>query len=207
MTASACRKRASLSLPITYLLPRQRQAEDDRRTTRHRYRPHLIPPASGQFVCCPRPRGPAPRATEDKYSDPPSPGRPLAPAQSPGPASPETTATPSANRDAAAAAPKPAPKCPGSAHPPAAPSPAANARGADRKPPDPSARTASPNSGHTESARSRLARPGAGSQPPSPPLRAAAPRRSRRSPTPRGKEGQLLDEQGQEDLRFAICDL
>ena len=40
-------------LPITDLLPRQRQAEDDRPTTRHRQRQHLIPPASGQFARAP----------------------------------------------------------------------------------------------------------------------------------------------------------
>ena len=39
--------------PITNLLPRQRQAEDDRRTTRHRQRHHTVVPASGQFARAP----------------------------------------------------------------------------------------------------------------------------------------------------------
>ena len=174
-------------LPITKLLPRQRQAEDDRRTTRHRQRQHLIPPASGQFVRAPDREDQHPKRRKISIAIRHRLSAHLGPPDSRAPASRKTTATPSANRDTAAAAPKPAPKCPGSTHPPAAPSPAANARGADRKPPDPWARTASPDSGNTKSARSRRARPGAGFHPPPKRLRAAAPRRSRRSPTPRGQ--------------------
>ncbi len=136
---------------------------------------------------CPRPREPARLKMADMYSDPPLLVCPLAPGQSPGSGFPRTIATPPAKQRIAAAASKAALKCPGSTLPRAAPSPAANARGADRKPPDPWARTASPDSGHTKSARSRGARPGAGFQPPSPSHRAAAPRRSRCLPPPRGQ--------------------
>ena len=99
-------------LPITDLLPRQRQAEDDRRTTRHRQRHHLIPPAPGQFVRAPDREDQHPKRRNISIADPPSPVRPLCTNPITGTSVPQTTATPSAKRDTAAAAPKAAPKCP-----------------------------------------------------------------------------------------------
>src|ERR1035441_1018486 len=115
--------------------------------------------SGGSVRTPPRGPGPAPQVTEGKSNDPPSPCWLSEPFGSRARASRNTTATPPANRDTAAAPPKPAPKCPGATHPPTTPPPAANTRGEDRIRPDLRARTAFPDSGNTKSVRSPRARP------------------------------------------------
>ena len=174
-------------LPMPELLPRQRQAEDDRRCTRHRQGNHTVMPASGQFVHAPDGEDQHPKRWNISipirhrlfaHLHQPDhghqrPAKPQPPHQQKG-ISPPLHKKQHRND-------------PLSTHPPAAPSPAANARGADRKRPDPLARTASPDSGSTKSARSRCAHRVAGPQPPTQSLPASAPRRSQRSPPPRGQ--------------------